>query len=294
MTATATQLEVESLVGDRYHLRERVGTGGMATVHRAWDERLERDVAVKLIAERLARDTSSLRRFRREAELWARLGHPNIVAILDAGARPREFIAMELVRGPDVGTLLRSRGGRLTPDEAGHVVAQACEALTYAHEHGVLHRDVSPRNILVSQHDGTVKLADFGLACRVDAPDVALPAHVAGTPGYLAPELLSGAAPTPRSDLWSLGAVTRRFLAGPPRREAAETPPTRALATAAPRLLPLAELRPDLPPTLTRAVDQATAWAPHARQGSVAEFRAQLIDALNAVAPAEQELQRAA
>jgi serine/threonine protein kinase len=169
------------LAGGRYRLLERVGAGGMATVYRARDERLARDVAVKIIAERLARDPLFVRRFRREAQLCGRLAHPNIVTVLDAGVAPRDFIVMELVEGLDAGTLL-NREGRLTPGEAVHVLAQAGEALAYAHDNGVIHQDVSPHNILIRWPDATAKLADFGLAS--DSLDRTARQETGGTPGY--------------------------------------------------------------------------------------------------------------
>jgi eukaryotic-like serine/threonine-protein kinase len=233
--------------GGRYRLLERVGGGGMATVYRARDERLKRTVAVKVIDEHLSFDSASVRRFRQEAQLCAGLAHPNVVAILDAGVEPRDFTVMEYVPGVDAGKRLRSRG-RLTLGEAVHVVAQVCEALAYAHDQDVVHQDVSPRNILIRQPDFTAKLADFGFA---------------GTPGYVAPEILRGADPSPQSDLYSLGVVAYRLLAGPE-------------PTAPPRR-PLAEVRPRLPRRLSDALQQALAEEPAARQRSVAEFRAQLV-----------------
>jgi serine/threonine protein kinase len=257
-------------VGGRYRLLERVGAGGMATVYRARDERLKRDVAVKLISERLARVPPFVRRFRREAVLGARLAHPNIVAVLDAGFEPQAFIVMELVDGLDAGTLLQ-RSGRLTPPHAVHLLAQVCEALEYAHERDVVHHDVSPRNILVRQADGAAKLADFGLASDVfEGP----PPPFDGTPGYVAPEVLRGARPSPQSDLYALGVVAYRLLAGSARGDANATAP---MATAGPRMPPLADARPGLPRALLEAVQQALAHAPDARQASVAEFRAQLV-----------------
>jgi serine/threonine protein kinase len=265
------------VVAGRYRLLELLGTGGMGTVYRAHDERLNRDVAVKLIAERIARDPPSVRRFRREAEMCARLAHPNIVAILDAGVVPRDFMVMELVHGIDSGTLLRKLGW-LAPADAVQVVAQVCEALACAHAHGVVHRDVTPGNILVSRPCRTAKLADFGLASagRGQTPVSGL-ASVIGTPGYVAPEILRGAGPSPRSDLYSLGVVAYRFLAGPVRRRR-DDQVTAPQACAVARMHPLAEARPDLPGALANAVQQALADDPDDRQDSVAEFRAQLLD----------------
>jgi serine/threonine protein kinase len=246
------------LVGSRYRLVERLGAGGMATVYRARDEQLERDVAVKVIGERHARDPVFVRRFRREAQLGARLAHPNIVAVLDAGAQPR-------------------RRGRLTPGETVDIVVQVCDALAHAHGRDVVHQDVSPSNILIAEADGTAKLADFGLASDgVEGP--AGRAHgVAGTLGFVAPEIVGGARPSPRSDLYSLGAVTHRLLLGPqvPPADPGRTSP---LPTAVRHTPSLSEARPGLQRSLYEAVQQALAPTPDARQESVAEFRAQLLD----------------
>jgi len=265
-----------SLAGGRYRLLEQVGAGGMATVYRARDERLARDVAVKVIDKHLARDPFSVRLFRREAQLCARLAHPNIVSVLDAGVAPRDFIAMELVQGLDAGILVR-REGRLIPGEAVHVVAQVCEALAYAHDHDVIHQDVSPRNILI-RPDWTAKLADFGLAS--DSSDRAAGQETGGTPGYVAPEVLCGGSPSPRSDLYSLGGVAYTYLVGSARAQPVDSECTAPLATAAARRVPLADARPGLPGALTDVVQRALADDPYARQGSVAEFCAQLIGAV--------------
>jgi eukaryotic-like serine/threonine-protein kinase len=245
-------------LGGRYRLLEPVGAGGMATVYRARDERLARDVAVKVIAERLARDPLFVRRFRREAQICGRLAHPNIVGILDAGVVPTDFIVMELVEGLDAGTLLK-RQDPLTAGESVHVLAQVSDALAYTHDQGVVHQDVSPHNILITSPGATAKLTDFGLAS--DSVDRAERQDTGGTPGFIAPEVLRGESPTPRSDLFSLGVVARKLLAGSARA-------------------PLVEAR--LPRELTEAVERAAAADPDARQGSVAEFRAELVDALRA------------
>jgi serine/threonine-protein kinase len=264
-------------VGGRYRLLERLGVGGMATVYRARDERLKREVAVKVIAEELARDALFVRRFRRESELCARLAHPNIVAILDAGVEPRDFIVMELVDGLDAGTLLHRRG-RLTPGETVHVVAQVCDALAHAHDHEVVHDDVSPGNILIRRRDGAAKLADFGLASGALEVPARRAAGVLGTPGYVAPEVLGGAGPSPLSDLYALGVVAYRFLAGPSKLRRGGARDTEPQVTAAPRRRPLADVRSDLSRGLVDAVQQALDPEPGARQDSVAEFRAQLVD----------------
>jgi eukaryotic-like serine/threonine-protein kinase len=257
--------------GGRYRFLERAGAGGMATVYRALDERLKREVAVKVIAERFAHDPRFVSRFRREAQLCARLSHPSIVGILDAGVEPRDFIVMELVDGVDAGTLLETNGP-FTPEDSVRVLAQVCDALAHAHDRSVVHHDVTPGNILIRPPDGRAWLADFGLASDPTDGSAAPVEDVTGTPGFVAPEILNGAAPSPRSDLYSLGVVAYRLLTGPP----GVPPSTRPLPTAALHIPPLAEALPGMPRVLTDAVEQAVAPDPAARQGSVAEFRGQL------------------
>jgi eukaryotic-like serine/threonine-protein kinase len=261
--------------GGRYRLLDWVDSGGMAAVYRARDERLRREVAIKVIAEHLARHPWFVARFRREAQVGRQLAHPNIVATLDAGEEPRYFIAMEFVDGLDASRLIRQRG-RLTARQAVHVLAQICEALAYLHAEGVVHCDISPANFLLRRADGTAKLADFGLAARRgEAP--ALPTEiVTGTPGYVAPELLQGALPTPRSDLYSLGVAAYRLLAGPKRARPRDAQSTAPMATGTPRMPPLGKLCPDLPRGLTDAVQRAMASDPARRQRSVLEFGAAL------------------
>ena len=142
-------------VGGRYRLLGPLGAGRTAEVYRARDERLLREVAVKVIAEPLAHDAAAVRRFQREAELCARLAHRNVAAVLDAGSRPREYIVMELVIGPDLASP--------PVPSAVDVLLQVCDALEHAHGRGVVHGDVVLRNVLVGR-DGTAKLIDFGHA----------------------------------------------------------------------------------------------------------------------------------
>ena len=264
-----------SLLGARYCLLEPLGAGAMATVYRAWDEHLGRDVAVKLIAPSLVQDVLAVRRFRREAELGARLTHTNIVTVLDAGVEPEAFIVMEVVDGVDAGTLVR-RTGCLTLHHTIRILAPICEALQYAHDERVIHGDVSASNILIRQRDGAPKLCDFGLACRLGQGSQTRPGRVTGTPGYIAPELLAGAAPSPRSDLYSLAAVAHRLLAGPAHAWPVDRGTTAPVSGASVHMPALASERPDLPRAFTEAVQRALSPEPDARQASVAEFETQL------------------
>jgi serine/threonine-protein kinase len=271
------------VLAGRYRLLELLGAGGMATVYRTRDERLGRNVAIKVIAPGLVQDVVAVRRFRREAELGARLMHTNIVTVLDAGVEPQDFIAMELVDGVDAATLAR-RTGRLTTHHAIRIVAPICDALQFAHDEQVIHGDVSGSNILLRQRDGVPKLADFGLASHSGELPDGWRGRVTGTPGYIAPELLDGAAPSARSDLYSLAAVAHGLLAGPAERRPAKHGTTAPVTGTAERV-PLTQKRPDLPRGLTDAVQQALSPDPEARQASVAEFRAQLTGGRLALLP---------
>src|SRR3954471_3413797 len=267
------------VVGYRYRLSDLLQAGGVTTVHRARDVRLERVVVVKLIAERFARDAAAARRVRGEARLWARLSHPNVVAVLDAGAQPTEFIVTEFVDGLDGRALLEGRGP-LGASETVDLVAQLCDGLGHVHACGVLHGDVSLGNMLIGRADGTAKLVDFGAAVRLDGATRS-DGPIIGTPGYVAPEVLTGANRSAQSDLYSLAVAAHRLLVGPPDARSGAADATVPGPTAGPRMAPLAERPPDLPHGLVAAVERALAADPAARQESVSQFRAELVDGAN-------------
>ena len=207
----------EQLIAGRYELGDRLGLGGMSTVQLAHDRRLERDVAVKLLAEHLADDPQFVSRFRREALAAARLVHPNIVQVFDFGlddASGRHYIVMEHIRGRSCAEILRDEG-RLALSDALFIINQACRGLEHAHRHGVVHRDVKPGNLLRSD-DGVVKLADFGIAKAAadDMSRITQVGSVLGTAAYLSPEQAAGDEATPRSDIYSLGVVTYQLISG--------------------------------------------------------------------------------
>jgi serine/threonine-protein kinase len=204
-------------IAGRYKLEGRLGVGGMSTVHLAFDQRLERQVAIKLLAEHLADDPAFVSRFRREALAAARLVHPNIVQVFDSGfdeSHHQHFIVMEHVPGYSCAKLLRDRG-HLDVDQAVEIVTQACRGLDYAHRNGVVHRDVKPGNLLVSEAE-VVKLADFGIARATDQSSITQVGSVLGTAAYLSPEQARGEDAGPRADLYSLAVVTYQLLSGRP------------------------------------------------------------------------------
>lgn len=205
----------DSLIAGRYRLLGKLGSGGMSTVRLAVDERLERQVAVKLLAEHLADDPAFVSRFRHEAVAAARLVHPNIVQVFDSGLDEeshRHFIVMEYVEGSSCAELLRDRG-RLPAEEVARIAADSAEGLDYAHRNGVIHRDVKPGNLLVSD-SGRVKLADFGIAKATEQSSVTQVGSVLGTAAYLAPEQARGEEADPRCDIYALGVVAYQLTAG--------------------------------------------------------------------------------
>lgn len=283
-------MTTDQLFADRYKLERRLGIGGMATVQLAFDTRLERHVAVKLLAEHLAEDPSFVSRFRREALAAARLVHPNVVQVFDFGsddASDRQFIVMEFVDGPSCAEMLRDRG-RLEPADAVDILGQACRGLDYAHRNGVVHRDVKPGNLLRSNDGGMVKLADFGIAKAAEQSDITKAGSVLGTAAYLSPEQARGEPAGPKSDMYALGVVAYQLMAGRLPYEAASlTDLARLQATSPPPRLD--ELEPDVPPALAAAVLRALSGDPDARYPDAAAMEVALRDGLRGHGPKATE-----
>jgi eukaryotic-like serine/threonine-protein kinase len=270
----------------RYRIEGRLGVGGMSTVQLAFDQRLERYVAIKLLAEHLADDPTFVSRFRREALAAARLVHPNIVQVFDFGFDERQrqhFIVMEHVPGHSCAELLRDHG-RMEVDQAVDVVSQACRGLDYAHRNGVVHRDVKPGNLLVSDSD-VVKLADFGIARATDQSSITQVGSVLGTAAYLAPEQARGEEAGPRADLYSLGVVAYQLLTG---RLPYEANSLSELALKQQREPPphVDELNPRVPPELADAVAMALALDQEDRPASAALFADAIGNGARGVEPA--------
>jgi serine/threonine-protein kinase len=274
----------DQLFAGRYRLERRLGVGGMSTVRLAFDTRLERYIAVKLLAEHLAQDPSFVSRFRREALSAARLVHPNIVQVFDFGSDEdsgRQYIAMEYVDGHSCAEILRERG-HLAPDQAVDILAQACRGLDYAHRNGVVHRDVKPGNLLVSR-DAMVKLADFGIAKAAEQSDITKVGSVLGTAAYLSPEQARGEPAGPASDLYALGVVAYQLMAGRLPYEAASLTDLVRQQSSPPQRLD--ELEPDVPPALAAAVLRAMASDPEQRYPDADDMAQALRDGLRGRGP---------
>jgi serine/threonine protein kinase len=279
----------DTLFADRYKLDRRLGVGGMATVQLAFDTRLERYVAVKLLAEHLAEDSSFVSRFRREALAAARLVHPNIVQVFDFGLdreTARNYIVMEFVDGESCAEILRDHGPMGTRD-AVNVLTQACRGLDYAHRNGVVHRDVKPGNLLRSR-DNAVKLADFGIAKAAEQSDITKVGSVLGTAAYLSPEQARGEPAGPASDLYALGVVSYQLLAGRLPYEAASlTDLARLQETGPPPRLD--ELNRDVPASLAEAIMVALHRDPEQRYADASDMEHALVDGLQGRGPGRTE-----
>lgn len=203
-------------LGGRYVLGEMIGTGGMADVYRAHDQRLAREVAVKVLRSDLARDPSFVARFRKEAFAAAGLNHPGIVAVYDSGEEPAPYIVMELVSGHTLRDLIH-RGERLPLARALEIGEGILAALEYSHERGIVHRDIKPANIMITDQ-GDVKVMDFGIARALDDLGATLTStwNIVGTAQYLSPEQALGEIADARSDIYSTGCLLYEVLTGQP------------------------------------------------------------------------------
>jgi serine/threonine protein kinase len=276
-----------SPIAGRYRVEGRLGVGGMSTVLLAFDERLERYVALKLLAEHLADDPTFVSRFRREALAAARLIHPNIVQVYDFGldqSTHQHFIVMEHVSGRSCAELLRDRG-HLDVGQAVEIVSQACRGLDYAHRNGVVHRDVKPGNLLVSE-TGVTKLADFGIARAANQSSITQVGSVLGTAAYLAPEQARGEVAGPRADLYSLGVVTYQLLSGRLPYEAKSLSEL-ALKQQREAPIPLRSINPEVPIELADAVSIAISIAAEDRPADALEFGEMLRDGARGISPYE-------
>ncbi len=266
------------LLDNRYELRQRVGSGGMAEVWEGFDHNLSRRIAIKMLHSHLAADPTVLARFRSEAQAAARLTHPTIVAIYDTvGAQDDDAIIMEFVEGRDLRTILNERP-TLAAADAAEVGMQIAGALGHAHQNGIVHRDVKPANILV-RPDRRVKLSDFGIAKALDEVGHTETGALIGTVKYLAPEQIEGNPVDGRTDLYALSTVLYEMLCGQVPFAATD------LMGAMERLRkdpPSArELRPDLPLALDAFLQRGLARNPDDRYDNAEQWSSALKEAMS-------------
>jgi eukaryotic-like serine/threonine-protein kinase len=264
---------VGELIAGRYELEKLVGSGGMSNVFRAHDRLLERTVALKILHQQYTRDDDYVERFRREARAVAQLAHPNIVTVIDRGEQDgRQFIVFEFVEGENLKEIVAR--GRVPVRDAVQLVLQVARALAFAHERGLVHRDVKPQNVLLNE-DGQAKVTDFGIARSLDVQGVTQTGTVLGTSDYIAPEQARGQKVDPKTDIYSLGTVLYELLTGevPFVGDNFVAVAMRHVNEPAPSVL---EHRPDCPVRLGLAVERAMAKDPADRFESMGEFIAEL------------------
>lgn len=268
-----------------YRVEEQIGQGGMAVVYRAHDERLDRRVALKLLAPGLAADTAFRTRFIRESRAAAAVDHPNIIPVYDAGdAGGFLFIAMRYVSGGDVRSLLAD-GEALPPARVWNIVNQVAAALDAAHEHDLIHRDVKPANILLDAPSGNaehVYLSDFGISKQTLASHLTSTGQFVGTLDYIAPEQIEARSIDGRVDQYSLACATYELLTGEPpfRRDLGLALINAHLSTPPPSV---AAKRPGLPPAIDQVLAKAMAKSPDQRYGTCVEFATDLGKAIGTV-----------
>jgi serine/threonine protein kinase len=265
---------VGEVIAERYELEELVGTGGMSSVFKAHDRLLERPVALKILHEQYTLDPDYVERFRREARAVAQLSHPNIVTVIDRGEQGgRQFIVFEYVDGENLKELV-TRERRLSVRDAVELALQVARALGFAHQRGIVHRDVKPQNVILND-DGRAKVTDFGIARSLDVDGVTQTGTVLGTSDYIAPEQAQGQQVTAQTDVYSLGVVLYELLTGdvPFSGESFVAVAMRHVNDPAPHVV---DERPDCPPRVDYVVQRAMAKRPQDRFASMDELVAEL------------------
>jgi tRNA A-37 threonylcarbamoyl transferase component Bud32 len=293
---------VGETIAERYELEEVVGHGGMSTVYKAHDSLLERNVALKVLHQQYNEDEDFVERFKREARSVAQLQHPNIVTVIDRGEEAgRQYIVFEFIDGENLKELV-VRKGRLDLHDALEVALEVARGLAFAHDHGLVHRDVKPQNVLLNG-DGRAKVTDFGIARSLDVEhSVTQTGTILGTSNYIAPEQASGQPVDAHTDVYSLGIVLYEMLTGelPFPGESFVAVAMKHIQEPSPNVL---DVRGDLPLRVAEMIDRALEKDPEHRfptmDAFAAEIEANLAEldpgedgAVTTVVPAAQRLQR--
>ena len=271
-------MKVGDKIDQRYVLRELLGVGGMAQVFLAHDTILNREVAIKLLAQSFLNDDDSLRRFQREAASTTELSHENIVSIYDVGEDSVPYIVMEYIGGNDLKQYIK-RHNPIPSTVAIGMMDKILSAIDYAHKNGVIHRDIKPQNVLVDI-DGTVKITDFGIALAVSQHSITQTNSLLGSVHYMSPEQAKGGIATEKSDIYSLGIVLYELLVGDVPFNG-ESPVSIALQHFQVDIPSIIEKNQEVPQALENVVLKATAKEPMDRYDSVSEMRKDLLTALD-------------
>jgi eukaryotic-like serine/threonine-protein kinase len=282
-TATALpkieELMIGTLLNGRFRLEERVGSGGMSTVYRAFDETLERWVAIKLLQADIRGDDDQIERFRREARAVARLNHPHVVTVIDAGEDDgAPYIVFEYVAGETLKERIRRMGPRMPITDALAYAIEISRALEAAHGELLVHRDVKPQNVLLD-NEGRAKVTDFGIARSLEGDGLTLAGRVLGTTDYVSPEQALGQEVTQQSDIYSLGIVLYEMLTGEVPYKA-DAPVAVAMKHVRDPMPDVRRARREVSAVTASVIERATAKETKNRYRTVAEMRADLEQAL--------------
>jgi len=265
-------------INDRYQIIRLIGEGGMANVYLAYDEILDRNVAVKVLRGDLANDEKFVRRFQREAISSSSLSHPNIVEMYDVGEdEEKYFIVMEYVDGKTLKSLIKRRGA-LTLPEVIDIMLQLTSAVSCAHDSYIIHRDIKPQNVLIKE-DGRVKITDFGIAMALNSQELTQTNSVMGSVHYLPPEQANGSGSTTKSDIYSLGILMYELLTGkvPFKGENAVEIAIKQMKDQIPSIC---SMNPDIPQSIENIVLKASAKNPKNRYESASAMHEDLLHAL--------------
>ena len=264
-------MKLQDIVDERYKIKSLLGEGGMAVVYLAEDLITRKDVALKIIKEDTMKNPVNLTRFEREARAAASLNHQNIVRVINIGTYDgRPYMVNEFIKGQTLRDLLNVRGKFSVP-EACDYMYQLCSAVLHAHQHGVIHRDIKPQNVYITQ-DSTIKLGDFGIATFQNASRVTRSEVVVGSVHYLAPEISQGNQATIKSDIYALGITFFELLTGKVPFDD-ESPVTVALKHIKDKMPSVRKFNPKVPACIEKIINKACEKNPQNRYKSVYEMR---------------------
>ncbi|TYO97381.1 Stk1 family PASTA domain-containing Ser/Thr kinase [Desulfallas thermosapovorans] len=289
---------IGKMLGNRYEILEKLGGGGMAIVYKSRDTFLNRFVTIKVLRPEFTSDEDFIRRFRREAQAVASLSHPNIVNIHDVGQEDGiHYLVMEYIQGDNLKAIIR-KNGQLRPEHAVRIAIQVCEALEHAHENHIVHRDVKPHNILITD-DGRAKLTDFGIAMEATSATITRTDTIMGSVHYLSPEQARGETATTKSDIYAVGILLYEMLTGK-QPYSGDSPIAVAIKHIQETPQPVDEVNPGVPAELAEVVMRAMEKQPEDRYKSAAELARYLELALEdtgqatVVIPADELVAKAA
>ncbi|MGB9779237.1 Stk1 family PASTA domain-containing Ser/Thr kinase [Caldanaerobacter sp.] len=262
---------IGKILGNRYEILEKIGEGGMAKVYKAKCHLLNRIVAIKILRPEFAADESFVKKFKRESQAAASLSHPNIVSIYDVGQEGDiYYIVMEYVKGHTLKEIIKENGGPLEIERAVNIARQVAKALDHAHKNKIIHRDIKPQNILITEDD-VVKVTDFGIARAANGATITYTGDVIGTAYYFSPEQAKGSIVDERTDIYSLGIVLFEMLTGKVPFEG-ESPISVALKHIQEDIIPPSRFNEKVPEELDKIVMKATQKDPNLRYQTASEF----------------------